>query len=123
MSKPEQVEAMVQAAVRQYGRIDVLVNSAGVFIRNSIVEASPEEWTATIALNLLGYVSACRFAIPEMLTRSGGKIVNISSIHGLVGAPAAATYCATKGAIENLTKQLAVDYGARGVSPDEGPRS
>lgn len=115
MSKPEQVEAMTTATVRRFGRIDVLVNNAGVFIRNSIVDATAEEWFSTVALNLMGYVSACRFVIPQMLERGGGKIVNISSIHGLLGARTAATYCATKGAIENLTKQLAVDYGARGI--------
>jgi NAD(P)-dependent dehydrogenase (short-subunit alcohol dehydrogenase family) len=106
-----QVEALVAAALRRYGRVDILVNNAGVFVRNAITEVSDEEWEQVINLNLRGYFYTCRRVIPEMLKQGGGKIVNLSSIHGIRGTATATTYCATKGAIENLTRQLAVEYG------------
>src|SRR5262249_35131156 len=93
----------------------ILVNIAGVFIRNPITQVSDDEWSAVLGLNLMGYVFACRRVIPHMLAQGHGKIVNISSIHGIRGTGAATTYCASKGAVENLTRQLAVEYGRQGI--------
>jgi len=115
LTQRAQVEAMVDAALREFNRIDILVNSAGIFVRNSITDVSDEEWAAVLNLNLMGYVYTIRRVIPPMLQQGRGKIVNISSIHGFRGTGTAATYCASKGAVENLTKQLAVEYGRRGI--------
>jgi|SRR5581483_989182 NAD(P)-dependent dehydrogenase (short-subunit alcohol dehydrogenase family) len=115
MTQRAQVDALVDETLRAFGRVDILVNNAGIFIRNSITSTIDDEWAAVLNLNLMGYVHACRRAIPEMLRQGRGKIVNISSIHGFRGTSTAATYCASKGAIENLTKQLAVEYGRRGI--------
>jgi len=115
MTRREQVDALVETAVERFGRVDILVNNAGSFIRNAIVEASDDEWAAVLGLNLMGYVYACRRAIPHMLEQGRGKIINMSSIHGIRGTGTAATYCASKGAVENLTRQLAVEYGRRGI--------
>jgi NAD(P)-dependent dehydrogenase (short-subunit alcohol dehydrogenase family) len=109
--RPE-VEAMVEAALERFGHIDILVNNAGVFVRNAITEVSDQEWDQVMNVNLRGYFYTCRRVIPEMLKRGGGKIVNLSSIHGIRGTGTATTYCASK-APRNLTRQLAVEYGRR----------
>jgi NAD(P)-dependent dehydrogenase (short-subunit alcohol dehydrogenase family) len=115
LTQRAQVEAMVDETLRRFGRIDVLVNNAGAFVRNAITEVSDEEWEQVLNLNLRGYFYTCRRVIPEMLKQGGGKIVNMSSIHGIRGTGTAATYCASKGAIENLTRQLAVEYGNKSI--------
>ncbi len=115
VTQRSQVEAAVDETLRHFGRVDILVNSAGVFIRNPITEVSDEEWEGVMNLNLRGYFYTCRRVIPEMLKQGGGKIVNISSIHGLRGTATATTYCASKGAVENLTRQLAVEYGRQNI--------
>lgn len=110
-----EVEAMVDETLRRYGRVDILVNSAGIFIRNPITEVSDEEWERVMNLNLRGYFYTCRRVVPEMLKQGGGKIVNMSSIHGIRGTGTAVTYCASKGAVENFTRQLAVEYGRQRI--------
>jgi len=109
------VEALVDETLRRYGRVDVLSNNAGIFVRNAVTDVSDEEWDGVLAVNLRGYFYTCRRVIPEMLRQGGGKIVNMSSIHGLRGTATAATYCASKGAVENFTRQLAVEYGRQRI--------
>lgn len=111
-----QVDRAVGKTIEAYGKIDILVNCAGVFIRNPITDVSDEEWDKVMNINLRGYFHTCRRVIPEMVKQGYGKIVNISSIHGLVGTGTAATYCASKGAVTNLTRQLAVDYAKKGIT-------
>lgn len=111
-----QVDHAVGRTIEAYGRIDILVNCAGVFIRNPITDVSDEEWDRVMNINLRGCFHTCRRVIPEMVKQGYGKIVNISSIHGLVGTGSAATYCASKGAVTNLTRQLAVDYAKKGIT-------
>lgn len=115
LTQRAQVESMVDETLRRFGRIDILVNNAGVFIRNAITEVSDEEWEQVLNLNLRGYFYTCRRVIPEMLKQGGGKIVNMSSIHGIRGTGTGTTYCTSKGAIENLTRQLAVEYGKKNI--------
>jgi NAD(P)-dependent dehydrogenase (short-subunit alcohol dehydrogenase family) len=110
-----QVEALVEETLRRFGRIDILVNNAGIFIRNPITEVADEEWEQVMNLNMRAYFYTCRRVIPEMLKQGRGKIVNMSSIHGFRGTGTAATYCASKGAVENFTRQLAVEYGPRNI--------
>ena len=109
------VEVLFGAVKRIYGRLDILVNCAGIFIRNAIVDVSLEEWNRVVAVNLTGYYMTIRAAIPLLLQSGAPSIVNISSIHGRVGTGTAATYAASKGGVENLTRQVAVDYGSRGI--------
>jgi NAD(P)-dependent dehydrogenase (short-subunit alcohol dehydrogenase family) len=111
-----QVDNLVRETLGRFGRVDILVNCAGVFIRNPITEVSDEEWERVLGVNLKGYFLTCRRVIPEMVRQGGGKIINISSIHGIRGTGAAATYCASKGGVENLTRQLAVDYARAGIN-------
>lgn len=115
VSKREDVDQLVQTALDEYGQINILVNNAGIFVRNPITEVSDEEWDRVLDVNLRGYFYTCRAVIPHMLKQGEGRIVNISSIHGIRGTSGATTYCASKGGIENLTKQLAVEYGGKGI--------
>lgn len=115
VSRAADVARLVQRAIETFGTIDVLVNCAGIFVRGSVVDVTETEWDRVLAVNLKGYFLMCRAVIPKMVAQGHGAVVNIGSIHGLVGTRGAASYCASKGAIENLTRQLAVDYAAAGV--------
>jgi NAD(P)-dependent dehydrogenase (short-subunit alcohol dehydrogenase family) len=107
-------EAMVAAAVDAGGRLDVLVNCAGVWVEGPTETMSEEQWERTVDVNLKGTFFACRFAIPHLL-RTEGCIVNLSSDAGLVGTAETAIYCASKGGVSLLTKSLAMELAPRGV--------
>lgn len=113
VSDVEQVKHMVQAAVDKFGRLDIMVNNAGVFTRmGPIHEKTDYDWDYTMSVNAKGVWNGCQQAIVQFLKQgNGGKIVNIVSIGGLVGLALEPAYCASKGAAANLTRQLAVDYG------------
>lgn len=115
LTQRAEVEALVAETLRRYACVDILVNNAGIFVRNAITEVSDEEWDRMLNLNLRGYFYTCRRVIPEMLKQGGGKIVNMSSIHGIRGTGTAVTYCTSKGAVENFTRQLAVEYGRQRI--------
>jgi NAD(P)-dependent dehydrogenase (short-subunit alcohol dehydrogenase family) len=115
MSREDAVRAAIQVVERDFARLDVLINCAGVFVRNEIERVSLEEWRQVIDTNLTGYFLSIRSAVPLMKAAGRGSIVNVSSIHGIVGTGTGATYCASKGGIENLTRQVAVDYGRLGI--------
>lgn len=111
-----QVNRAVDNILKAYGKIDILVNCAGIFIRDYITDVTDEEWDKVMRINLNGYFYTCRRIIPEMVNQGHGKIINIGSIHGLLGTGAAASYCASRGAVTNLTKQLAVDYAKKNIN-------
>ncbi len=115
VSESGPVQRMVATVLDAFGRINILVNSAGIFVRNPITEVTDEEWASVLDVNLGGYFRTCRTVLPHMLKQGEGRIVNISSIHGIRGTGAATTYCASKGAIENLTRQLAVEYAPHNI--------
>ena len=97
------------------GDIDVLCNCAGVIRRASVVETDLETWEHVFAVNVRGTFLMCRAVIPEMASRGRGAIVNTGSGWGLVGGPRAAAYCASKGAVVQLTRAMAIDHGPAGV--------
>ena len=105
----------VRFALERFGRLDVLVNNAARFLGKPALEITDEEWDGLMATNVRSVFVHSREALPHLLETGRGAIVNISSISGVVGLPDQAAYCATKGAIANLTRQLAVDYSGRGV--------
>jgi NAD(P)-dependent dehydrogenase (short-subunit alcohol dehydrogenase family) len=107
-------ERAVAAAVAQFGRLDVLVNSAGVWVEGPTETMTEAEWDRVIDVNLKGTFAMCRHAIPA-LEASGGCVVNVSSDAGLWGNKGAAIYCASKGGVTVLTKALAVELAARGI--------
>jgi NAD(P)-dependent dehydrogenase (short-subunit alcohol dehydrogenase family) len=110
----EACERMVADTVARLGRLDVLVNAAGVWVEGPTAEMNEEQWDRTIDVNLKGTFFACRCAIPH-LERTEGCIVNIGSDYGLVGGPGAAIYNASKGGVSLLTRSLALELAPKGV--------
>jgi NAD(P)-dependent dehydrogenase (short-subunit alcohol dehydrogenase family) len=108
----EEVRAMVDAVVARAGRVNVLINAAGIGTPRPVTidEATMSEWHDLCAVNLTGTFLCCRAVIPIMRGGGGGAIVNIASELGLVGSPRSAMYGATKGAVVQLTRALAVDH-------------
>jgi len=109
------VAAMVRQAVAAYGRIDMLFTCAGVLVSGSVTETSLEDWQRTLAVNLTGPFLASRHVVPVMLSNGGGSIVHMSSTAGLVGETSIAAYCASKGGVVMLARQMALDYARQGV--------
>ncbi|HEY1229190.1 MAG TPA: SDR family oxidoreductase [Ramlibacter sp.] len=114
VSKYRQVEALVDAAVRKFGQLDVMVNNAGIAPEGKVTEATLEEWEQTMATNAGGVFHGCRAAMPH-LVRTQGCIVNMASVSGLGGDWGLSFYNASKGAIINFTRALALDHGKDGV--------
>ena len=113
---PDEVQAMVEAAAGLRGHIDILVNNAGIpGVIAPADELAVDDWDRVIAVNLRGVFLCCKYALPYLAPHAGGAIVNIASMFGLVGAHHLPAYCAAKGGVIGLTKQLAVDYGPRGI--------
>ena len=115
VSRAANVEAMVRAAVAEWGRLDILVNNAAIQVVARLVETTEAEWDRLQSVNLKGVFLGCKYAIPEMLRAGGGSIVNIASVLGLVGDPELAAYCAAKGGVITLTKAAALTYGPQGI--------
>ncbi|EKO3655445.1 SDR family oxidoreductase [Vibrio metschnikovii] len=114
VSNAQQVAALVQTCVERFGQLDILVNNAGIHIPGTVLECSVEDWQKISAVNIDGVVYCAKFALPELL-KTRGCIVNTASVSGLGGDWGAAFYCATKGAVVNLTRAMALDHGLAGV--------
>jgi meso-butanediol dehydrogenase / (S,S)-butanediol dehydrogenase / diacetyl reductase len=115
VSDSDDVRLAVENTARAFGRLDVLHNNAGVLLPGTVVDISEEDWHRSITINLTGTFLCSRFAIPAMLEGGGGSVINTASTAGLVAEQEIAAYCATKGGIVMLTKQMALDYARRGV--------
>lgn len=113
VSRGADVEAMVQTAIDLHGRLDVLYNNAAVQMSGRLEQCSEDDWDRTMATNLLGVFRACRAAIPHMLERDGGSIINTASVLGLIGSEGYVAYGASKAGLVALTRQIAVEYGPR----------
>ncbi|HEY3363532.1 MAG TPA: SDR family NAD(P)-dependent oxidoreductase [Symbiobacteriaceae bacterium] len=115
VSNSADVQNLVAATVSKYGRLDILINNAGYIIAKDVVAMQEDEWDKVLDINAKGVFLGCHFAIPAMLKHGGGAIVNVASISGLVGMPGQSGYCASKGAVVQLTKQVAVDFAGKGI--------
>ncbi len=102
----EEVEALVAHAVEEFGGVDVLINNAGVGLRKTVEETSPDEFRAVLETNLFGVFYGCRAAIPEMKKRGGGYIINVSSLAGANPHPSMAAYNASKFALNGFSEAL-----------------
>lgn len=112
IANEEQVQKVVNETISAFGGLDILVNNAGIGgAMKRLHEVSTEEFSRVVDVNILGTFFMTKYALPHFLKSGDGRIVNIASTYGLIGAPKAGAYCATKGAIINFTRQLAVDYG------------
>ncbi|EHD2270264.1 TPA: SDR family oxidoreductase [Vibrio cholerae] len=114
VSDPEQVQALVRKTVERFGRLDILVNNAGIHIPGTVLECSVQDWRRIASVNIDGVVYCAMHALPELI-KTRGCMVNTASVSGLGGDWGAAFYCATKGAVVNFTRALALDHGAQGV--------
>jgi NAD(P)-dependent dehydrogenase (short-subunit alcohol dehydrogenase family) len=110
------VERLAQAAEDELGGIDVWVNNAARMMAKPLLETTDEEWHGLLAANLHGYFYGCRAAARRMVSRGAGTIVNVSSISGIVGVGGIGAYTAAKGGIMALTKALAVELAAHGIT-------
>jgi NAD(P)-dependent dehydrogenase (short-subunit alcohol dehydrogenase family) len=110
-----EAEALAQSAVREYDRVDILVNSAGIAKMGTVTETDEAVWEQVLGVDLKGVYLCSRYALPEMIRAGGGAVVNIASVAALLPAAEMAAYSAAKAAVLNLTKQMAVDYGPKGI--------
>jgi NAD(P)-dependent dehydrogenase (short-subunit alcohol dehydrogenase family) len=110
-----EVAAMFEAIVEQHGRLDVLVCSAAVETRASVVDTTDEMWRHVLDVNLKGPFLCMKYGIPPMIASGGGPVILLGSILGAIGSPGYAAYCASKGALVNLAKQAAVEHAPDGI--------
>jgi short-subunit dehydrogenase len=106
VSDPRQVNSMVEKALSEFGRIDILINNAGFGLYQSLIDCPVDSIEAMVRTNLLGAVYCAKEVVPSMVERRSGHIVNISSVAGKIGTPNMAAYCATKSALIGLTESL-----------------
>jgi NAD(P)-dependent dehydrogenase (short-subunit alcohol dehydrogenase family) len=116
VGSPEEIEAMVDTTVREFGTIDILVNSAGISQHQAAVSLPVEAWDQVIDINLRGAFLCCRTVARIMLPKGKGSMINISSIAGVVGLGRGNnSYSASKGGVNGLTKQLAIEWASGGI--------
>ena len=105
----------VAATVRRFGKLDILINNAGIFRTSPVEETSSTEWDQVMDINAKGVFLGAKAAIPAMREAGGGSIINLSSVAGLVGAAYSSAYSASKGAVRLFTKSIAIQYATDGV--------
>ncbi|TET95824.1 MAG: SDR family oxidoreductase [Dehalococcoidia bacterium] len=115
VSQAADVERMVKETVERWGRLDVLVNNAGIYFIQPLTQVPEDEWDRLININLKGVYLGCKYAIPRMVGQGKGAIVNTASIAGLRGSANWTTYCASKGGVVQLTKALAMEVARLNV--------
>jgi NAD(P)-dependent dehydrogenase (short-subunit alcohol dehydrogenase family) len=111
----EDCRRAVEATVAEFGGLDVLVNNAGVYYAGDAISCTEEEWDEQVASSLKGTFLMAKFALPPMIERGSGSIVNVSSGWGLEGGEKAVAYCAAKGGMVVMTKAMAIDHGPQGI--------
>ena len=115
VANPDEATAFIGSAEQKYGRIDILINNAGILIAVPSHECSWEQWERVIAVNLSGTWSCLRAVLPGMIARKSGRIINVSSELGLIGFPTYAAYSASKGGVIALTKAIAKEVAPLGI--------
>lgn len=115
ITRDEDISRLVETTVSSYGRIDILVNNAGIFTGAPLHEMKDDEWESALDINMTRIFKLTREVLPYMIRQKSGSIVNISSILGLVAAPGTSAYNVSKGALNQFTRSLAVEYGVSGI--------
>lgn len=115
VSSAVECQNAVQQMVAEFGGIDILFNNAGIIRRASVVDTTEDEWDRVMAVNVKSVFLLGKYVVPHMDKEGGGVIINISSGWGLVGGRNAASYCASKGAVVQLTRAMALDHGAQRI--------
>ncbi len=116
VTDPDSVERFVATAAEELGRLDVLVNNAGTNVRAPIEKITDEDWNTIQNVNVTGVMHCCRAATPRMVRAGYGRIINVASAVGLVGLPQRTSYAASKGAVVQMTRTLAVELAESGVT-------
>jgi NAD(P)-dependent dehydrogenase (short-subunit alcohol dehydrogenase family) len=115
VTRTGEIAAAVVEAEATLGTIDILVNNAGVTLEKKSLELSDEEWDTVLVTNLTSMFRCARAVAPGMIHRGRGKIINIGSMYGIIGVPRYAAYCATKAAVDGLTRSLAAEWARHGI--------
>jgi 2-deoxy-D-gluconate 3-dehydrogenase len=115
VTRGDEVAAAVRGAEGALGPVDILVNNAGITLEKQTVEVTDEEWERVLATNLTSMFRCARAVAPGMIERGRGKIINIGSMYGILGVSRYAAYCATKAAVDGLTRSLASEWGRHGI--------
>ena len=110
-----EVEALMGRAVRELGRLDIVVNNAGVAKVAPLAEMTPDDWRFMVDANLTGVFNGCRAAAPHLIAQKSGKVINVASVLGQVGLPGYTIYAATKGGVIALTRALGVEWARHGI--------
>ena len=116
MSKPDEIEAMIQHASQVFGSLDILVNNAGIQHVARVENFPVERWNAIIAINMSSVFHATRLALPAMLERDWGRIINVASVHGLVASAEKSAYVTAKHGVVGMTKVIALENATTGVT-------
>jgi glucose 1-dehydrogenase len=117
VSKLEDLQRLIDAAVAQYGRLDVMVNNAGVETRTSVLDTTPEQYDKVLDVNLRGVFFATQYAAKQMIAQGGGgRIINISSVHEDWPMPGNTAYCLAKGGVRMLTRTAALELAPHGIT-------
>lgn len=116
VSKSEEVENLIQQTQEQWGRVDILVNNAGITRDTLLLRMKLEDWQAVIDLNLTGVFLTTKVVSKLMLKQKSGRIINITSVAGLMGNPGQANYSAAKAGVIGFTKTVAKEFASRGVT-------
>ena len=115
VTNEEEWDAAIRSAVSTFGKVDILINNAGICRRGNVLETTSDQWDVLLDVNAKGVFLGTKAAIPEMRKAGGGSIINISSTAGLVGSRTSAAYSASKGAVRLFTKSTAIQYAAEGI--------
>ena len=117
VSKLDDIQRLIDAAVAQYGRIDVMVNNAGVETRTSVLDTTPEQYDKVLDVNLRGVFFGTQYAAKQMIAQGGGgRIINISSVHEDWPMPGNTAYCLAKGGVRMLTRTAALELAPHGIT-------
>jgi len=111
LSQADSYASIAQIAQQAFGKVDILINNAGVMFEKTLDQMQPDEWNQMLAVNLTAPVFLSKHLLPLLRADGGGSIINIGSIEGLAANPEHAAYCATKGGLHSLTRAMAIDLG------------
>ena len=111
------VRDLIEKAVKKFGKLDILVNNAGILVSGTVTTLTEKDWDRQMEVNLKGVFICSKYAVQQMLKQGkGGRIINIGSIAGLVGFPGISAYCASKGGVTELAREMALDYAKYGIT-------
>jgi NAD(P)-dependent dehydrogenase (short-subunit alcohol dehydrogenase family) len=116
VTQADQVEAMVAATLREFGKVDILINNAGINIRGPIETLTLEQFSQVMSINVTGTWLCCRAVVPHMKTAGRGRIINLASTLGLVGLSLRTPYASSKGAVVQMTRTLALELAPNGIN-------